>query len=316
MAGRCCATFARPSQETFFDFRAEGGLKHKALKWEPSGGQGRLVVCLHAASLCAGAWAPVAGRLKSTTVVACDLRGHGDTDAPSDPSQYSWQLFGQDFLRIIREVTKQYGREPDACITHSFAGDTALLALAEGAKPVGRMILLDPVLADAEGASSGAARLAKGTRRLGEKEAEGFDSAEAVAKGLEKVLRGALARDALHPEAKAAFAAYGSKPGGDGRWRLKCRRENEAEVYANRVALADYLSERFVDASVQLVFAGRRRGRPEDLEAQRPRDRHEAQRVVDRCGSGSKVHEVEGVGHFLLLEDPDLVAETLEKLLA
>ena len=40
----------------------------------------------------------------------------------------------------------------------------------------------------------------EGTRRLGEKEACGFETQQAVGDGLERVLRAALARPSLHPE--------------------------------------------------------------------------------------------------------------------
>jgi len=257
----------------------------------------------------------VVGRLPGVHAVAVDQRAHGSSDAPSEAEAYRWQVIGEDFRRIVEAVTLRHGRPPAACVTHSFAGDCALMALAERPAQVGRMILLDPVLADAEGAGKGAERLAKGTRRLGEREASGFDSAEAVGDGLERLLRASLAREGLHAEAKAAFSHFGSHRDAGGRWRLRCRRENEAAVYANRVALADHLADKHVDAEVQLVFAARRRGKPEDQEAAFSRDWREATRVVERCGGASKVRQLDGVGHFLVLEAPELVAETLLGLL-
>lgn len=303
-----------PTSEDWLDLRAQGGLRHRVLRASGTGEKGPLLLFVHAASLCAGVWQPVQQRLGSHTGVAWDQRGHGDSDAPQEGSAYAWSEFGEDFLRLVEAVTAGEGRAPDACITHSFAGDCALIGLAERSLPVGRMILLDPVLADAEGATTGAARLAKGTRRLGEKEAAGFASSADVEAGLEKVLRAQLARDGLDANAKAAFARYGSAPDQDGIWRLKCRRENEAFVYENRVALADYLSTREVDADVRLVFSEKRRAKPEDQAAAFERDWGEATRVIERCTVG-EVMRLDSVGHFLVLEAPDLVAETIETLL-
>ncbi len=303
-------TSSSPVEQSWLDHRDRGGLRHRLLTWN---GNGPLVLFVHAASLCAGAWAPVVSRLgTSIRAVAYDQRGHGDTDAPSGSEAYSWERFGDDFGRVVGAVTEQYGRAPDLCVTHSFAGDCALIHLAKRGLPVGKLILLDPVLADAEGATVGAERLAKGTRRLGEKEAEGFASAVAVGDGLERVLRAQLERHGLDAGAKAAFAEFGSAPDATGRYRLKCLRENEAEVYANRVAIADYLEDKSIDADVQLVFSSRRRAKPDDQTAAYARDWDVAERVVGRCHAGN-VHRLDGVGHFLVLEAPDLVAETIAR---
>ena len=299
--------------ESWLDFRETGGLRHRLLTWR---GRGPLVLFSHAASLCGGVWGPVVERFDGKIkAVAFDQRGHGDTDAPSASEDYAWASFGDDFRRVFEAVSEQEGRRPDLVVTHSFAGDCAMVALAEEALEVGRLVMLDPVLADQEGATVGAERLAKGTRRLGEKEQEGFESLDAVGAGLEKVLRAQLERDGLDPAAKEAFAQYGSTLDAGGRYRLKCRRENEAEVYANRVAIADFLSGKSVDADVQLVFSRRRRAKPEDQAAAYERDWAVAEGVVAAARSG-KVHDLKGVGHFLVLEAPELVAETLQRWLA
>lgn len=288
-----------------------GGIQQNFITWQ---GDGKLVLFAHAASLCAGVWQPVVDRLPGVAPVAFDQRGHGDSDAPEQPDAYGWEAFGADFRLAVLSVTDQYGRAPDACVTHSFAGDCALMELAERPLATGRMILLDPVLADAEGATTGAERLAKGTRRLGEKESEGFASEKEVEAGLEKVLRAQLARDGLNDEAKSAFATYGTARDAEGRWRLKCNRQHEAEVYAHRVALADHLESRHVDAEVHLGFASKRRGRPEDQDASYARDLREAQRVVARCRTG-QVHLLPDVGHFIVLEAPEVAARFIERIL-
>lgn len=301
-----------PTSADWIDHRDHGGIRHRVLTWN---GEGPLVLFAHAASLCAGVWAPVVARLSpDTCAVAYDLRGHGDSDAPSDSAAYAWTRFGDDFARVVEAVSARYGRPVDTCITHSFAGDCALLSLAARRLPLRRLVLLDPVLADAEGATVGAERLAAGTLRLGERESEGFESRAAVAAGLERVLRAQLARDGLDPEAKAAFAEFGCREDDSGRFRLKCRRENEALVYRNRVAIADQLADASIDAEVRLVFATRRRAKPEDQDAAHARDLAIAERVVARCRDGA-IHPLDGVGHFLVLEAPPLVAETVAALM-
>ena len=109
----------------WLDLRATGGLRYRMLDW---GGSGKLVLFLHGGSLCAGIWGPVIARLSGVHGIAYDLRGHGDTDAPDASHEYAWSLFGADFLRVLDAVEEQYGRAPDAIVTHSFAGDCALIA--------------------------------------------------------------------------------------------------------------------------------------------------------------------------------------------
>lgn len=306
------------------DLRPQGGIRHGLLEWVGDGGasSGALVLFLHANSLCAGVWSPIVHRLPgSVSAVACDLRSHGNSDAPIDSKAYHWQSIGGDVRRIVASVAQRYGRAVDLCVTHSFIGDCTLMSLIdEGPLELGRLLLLDPVLADAEGASTGAKRLAEGTRRLGQKEAEGFDSSEAVQASLERLLRGALFNGTLHTEAKAAFAEYGAAQDASGRWRLKNSRDHEAEVYANRVALADHLEAlaaggRRADVESHLVFARKRRGRPEDQEKLFERDWQEASRVIACCRDGSSLQLLEDVGHFLVLENPDLVADTVRRFL-
>lgn len=303
--------------ERQLDFRSTGGLRHSAIERRRDSQNGPLIVCLHANSLCAATWVPVVNRLpKQVDAIAVDLRAHGDSDAPAELQGYSWESFGSDVRRIVTAVSSEYGRPVDACVTHSFIGDCALIELAaEGAYSAKQMILLDPVLSDAEGASAGAERLAKGTRRLGQREEAGFDSAEQVGASFEKLLKASLAKEALHPEAKAAFAFGGAFCDDSDRWRLKCRRENEAEVYARRIAIADHLQTRQVDATVRLAFASKRRGKAEDQNANFQRDMDVARRVIARCSPSSAVQVMEDVGHFLVLEDPAAVAELIRSVI-
>lgn len=81
----------------------------------------------------------------------------------------------------------------------------------------------------------------------------------------------------------------------------------------NRIAVADYLSEKKVSAEVQLVLSSKRRAKPEDQESALLRDQQQAEKVVSRCLPGSSVHAADGLGHFLLLEDPAYVAQLVRR---
>jgi pimeloyl-ACP methyl ester carboxylesterase len=332
----------RKPKASWLDFRSEGGIRHRLLEWPGSVRKvdaskidkaaclavekddkteaiakdtSRPVVFIHAASLCAASWTPVISRLTNVTAIACDLRGHGDSDAPQGSASYTWDVIGEDILRIIESSTEAYSVPPDI-VTHSFAGDCLLMALAKRRIPVGRLVLLDPVVADREGATVGGKCLADATRKCVVREKNGWSSAEEVGEHLEDNLRKQLCREKLDSAAKAAFADNASAPDKDGRWRLKCSRQNEAAIYENRVALADHLSTKNIDADVRVVVAEKRRtaisiGQHEASY----RDRNEVERVLKRCRSGS-LHSVDGVGHFMVLEAPEVVAAKLKKLLS
>ena len=367
---------------------SSGGLRrHRVLEWtrtvdghgdgdEPRSGASPYIAFFHANSVGPGPWAPIVRRLFLAhddeilpTCVAVESRGHGDTqvapgnlgaplplDNPdldddgihTNDEYYRWELFADDFARIAAALAARYGGPPRAVVTHSFAGDCALLSLAREktpslasapseapAPPPPRLILLDPVLADAEGAARGAARLARGTRRLGEREAASRETfgatSSSVCDGYQRVLAGSgMLHDEgaeLDAEAMRAFAAFAIEPCNRNddeegstvpKMRLKCRRSVEASIYKNRVSLGDVLHDRDlrVDADVQLVFSSRRRGKREDQSASFERDWRQAERVISRCTQGSsKLHLLQGVGHFLTLENPELVAATLNDLL-
>ena len=304
--------FFSADDQSWLDLRPAGGLRYRQLT---HAGDGPLILFVHAASLCAGVWGPVLSHGRPNWhAVAYDQRGHGDSDAPPATEQYDWRLFGNDFAAIVEAVSEQAGRPIDACVTHSFAGDCAVMALAERSIPIDKLIMLDPVLADQEGATVGAQRLAKGTLRLGEREESGFATREDVGEALEKVLRAQLEREGLDARAKAAFAAFGAAADEEGRLHLKCKRQNEAAVYLNRVAIADFLADKEVDAEVHLIFSKRRRAKPEDQQAAYARDWEVARGVTQRCRTG-EIHPLEGVGHFLVLEAPEVVAATLCELI-
>eukprot|EP00929_Paragymnodinium_shiwhaense_P039872 TRINITY_DN20883_c0_g1_i2.p1 TRINITY_DN20883_c0_g1~~TRINITY_DN20883_c0_g1_i2.p1 ORF type:complete len:385 (+),score=51.60 TRINITY_DN20883_c0_g1_i2:94-1155(+) len=312
----CSASTMSSVKESWLDFRQQGGLRHRIL--EHGSTSDRLVLFFHANSIGPGPWLPVVRRLSGLCTVAVEIRGHGETDAPEGDDHYHWKYFADDFHRIVDAIAERYGRAPDAIVTHSFSGDCALLAIADKpstVKDVKRVVLLDPVIVDAQGADSGATRLHGATRRLGEREAGGWPSVLELCTAFERTLLRTLERDGLDPEALQAFGTYSASPDADGRWRLKNKREVEAAIYLNRVSLSSSLAEKSVDADVQLVFTKKRRAKPEMQADAFTRDWKEAEMVVEHCRSGSSVHLVNGVGHFLVIEAPDVVADCLRDLL-
>eukprot|EP00592_Proboscia_alata_P006283 CAMPEP_0194358462 /NCGR_PEP_ID=MMETSP0174-20130528/5654_1 /TAXON_ID=216777 /ORGANISM="Proboscia alata, Strain PI-D3" /LENGTH=400 /DNA_ID=CAMNT_0039128773 /DNA_START=38 /DNA_END=1239 /DNA_ORIENTATION=+ len=325
---RHVSSFLQPTSVYFLDLKDQGGLKHRVLEWRNCDEECKVnnlqhhqqqqhqppVVFFHANSVGPGCWAPIVRRLidndkknsstSSWNYIAVESRGHGDTQVCSssdsdsdsdsdsnngdDVNSYRWDLFADDYARIITALTERYSGPPRAVVTHSFSGDCALLSIATGRgsgdviqqqqqqPPSYPLILLDPVLADTEGATIGAERLAKGTRRLGEREEKVvFATPEATSRAYFSILQKGMVRtDEVDDEVLAAFTAFSVKEVGDHnqdgnvQYRLKCRRKMEAAVYQNRISIGDILDDLtvnnnsiIIDADVQLIFSSKRRGK-------------------------------------------------------
>ena len=296
---------------------AHSGVELNTLIWNEKG-QGPVLVFIHAASLCAGIWTPVISKLpRDCRIVAFDLRGHGDSDHPQGTEFYRWDLIANDIVRVLRWTSERFGGDVDACITHSFSGDCALMALPTTDIPLRKLILLDPVLADELGATVGGEALAKGTQRLGEKESAGFETPSAAEDQLDRCLKRQLFDGTLDQEARAAFSDWAIEVDDQGIYRLKCKRDNEAEIYRNRVHTAGYLdaSNAKISYPVVLGFSEKRRVKPdEEAETALARDMAQAKGVLDHCEHGS-LKELRGVGHFLVLERPGFIAEFLSSVI-
>lgn len=261
----------------------------------------------HGASLCGEVWAPIVERIgPRCTAVMLDLRGHGASEAPGRADDYRWQLFGADLRSVAAWCGQHFGRPLRGLVTHSFSGDCALVATADGGAFVERLLMLDPVLADPVAADQGGQRLARWTEKMAAAEAEGFASRDEAAERLEQCLRAQLAGDGLDDATKKAFARGGVVERPDGRFAFACNRDGEGHVYRNRTAIAEYLEARErIDCDVTLVFSEKRRGPQEEATA---KDTDVARRVLARCRRGN-FETMAGVGHFLILEAPGRVAE-------
>lgn len=107
------------------------------------GGQGPLLHLGHATGLCAGAYSPLAERLRERfQVVGLDDRGHGQTSAPADPGQIKdWWCFARDYRNFFQRL----GR-PVIAVGHSRAGVASLLVAARWPELVRALILIDPTI--------------------------------------------------------------------------------------------------------------------------------------------------------------------------
>jgi pimeloyl-ACP methyl ester carboxylesterase len=132
--------------------------------------------------------APLGTRFR---VLAVDMRGHGRSSLPTDPTQHSWQVYADDLLELLAIVGP-----PRVLAGHSMGGATALLA-SPNLPPATKLVLFDPVLAPPPAYAHAAVH--------------GVDYDHPMAKG-------ALRRKADFPSRAAAFTAYRGR-GAFATWR-------------------------------------------------------------------------------------------------
>ena len=259
-----------------------GGVRLHYLDW---GGTGEPIVLLHATGLLGRIYKPIIQRLNRIGhVYSYDQRGHGDSGTPSD-GLYSWDRTVDD-LRAFLETT---GLKGVRAIGHS-AGGTAIGVLS-GMRPelISRAVLMEPVLFDETVVVGGPGDLQERTL----KRKRSFDSIEAMFANFESKPPYDTWRKAILYD----YCRYGTKPGADGRRELKCDPLVEAQFYG---AASDFdgLERLLKSEQPLLVMIGERSESP-------------AIQVAEKISQGLKCGRVVKFpdnGHFLPMEDPDVVA--------
>lgn len=101
-------------------------------------GQGAPLVFVHGFACSRSDWRlQIEHFAKSHTVVACDLRGHGDT--PGDPADCSIERYGADIAALVRSL----GLDGATLIGHSLGCRVVLQAYMEAPELVGALVLID-----------------------------------------------------------------------------------------------------------------------------------------------------------------------------
>jgi pimeloyl-ACP methyl ester carboxylesterase len=274
------------------------------------GGTGAPVLLVHATGFCGPVFAPLATALADRGAghgtghaLALDLRAHGRSD-PSPTADFDWHGFALDVLAVIDDL----GLERPVGVGHSCGG--ASLLLAEQARPgtFAGLYLFEPVVYPGDvpltptyennPLSAGALR-----RR------DTFASrAEAIANFSSKP-----PFDQLHPDALAAYVDNGFAPAPDpgpddgpvGGITLRCRREDEAAVYAHGFAHDAYRHLAEVQCPVTLACGAETDGFGPDFLA-----------LFAARLARVEVAVLPGLGHFGPLQDPGAVAASLSTSLA
>ena len=196
------------------------------------GGTGPDLLLVHATGFCAGVLLPLARALSDRfRCHALDLRAHGRSGRPAD-GDFRWSGFATDVLTVVDRL----GLERAVGFGHSCGG--ASLLLAEQARPgtFRGLYVFEPVVVPEQPVPFALEEnpLSAGARRR----RQTFPSAEdAFVNFSSKPPFAGLDPDVLRRYVVDGFETVPEADGGDGHEvRLRCRRDDEAEVYVHGFA--------------------------------------------------------------------------------
>lgn len=259
------------------------------LVYHDLGGSGESLLFVHATGFHAMVWRPVAERLLDRYHCwGLDLRGHGDSATPPEGG-FEWRRFGDDVLAVVSAL----GLVRPLAVGHSLGGAALLAAEQEAPGTFAGLYLYEPTVATPDRrASTEGPDMEEISRRRRRR----FRSrAEAMANFAAKPPMAAFAAESM-----AAYVEHGMAEADDGWVELKCRPEDEAQVFAG-FARND-IFERYpeVHCPVVLAYGGVME------EVQGPNLGFQARHL-----RRARVTIVPGLGHLGPMEDPALVASAI-----
>lgn len=276
-----------PEREPTERFVEVDGLRLRTTDW---GGDGPPLVIHHATGFLARVYDPLAALLRRRfRVLGLDARGHGGSDKPADG--YRWEGFIADLVAVI----EAFDVGPVVGLGHSLGGTTTAGAAAARPDLFTHVVLLDPIFVPREFRNVTAAdnHMAAAARRRRRE----WDGAEAVLASYGSRPPFASWRE----DALRAYVAHGFEPAGDGRIRLCCPPEVEAQVFSMAPNF-DGWSKLDGIGQPALVVRG------ETSQAFSARDMTKALARLRR-GTGA---EIAGHGHLFPMEVPEQAARLVE----
>jgi pimeloyl-ACP methyl ester carboxylesterase len=265
------------------------------------GGSGDDLLLVHATGFCAEVFGPLARALHGNYHCwGLDLRAHGRSDRPGD-GNFAWSGFAVDVLSVIDHL----GLERPLAFGHSCGGAALLLAEEARTGTFRALYCFEPVVMD-EAGGQGTYQgnpLSVGARRR----RETFPSAEdAFVNFSAKPPFADLDPEVLELYVETGFEVIPTDEGGDGRAiRLRCRRDDEAEIYAHGASHGAFGHLNEIQCPVSLSC-----GAHTDAFGISFIEADAAQ--IDR----STVEVVPEVGHFGPLQRPGLVASSVDRALS
>ncbi len=256
------------------------------------GGDGPLVLLVHATGFCARCYEPLIAELDGFAVRAVDLRGHGNAVTPPG-LDYRWEDFGDDVAAVVASL--HVSGRPLLGFGHSM-GATALL-MAERADPeaFSALFLYEPVVYPAD-LPPDDERLATLVGRARKRKARFESRAAALEHFGERPPYKGFSRPALE-----AFVEHALETVNDGS-ELRCHPDTEAEIY--RTGPLHRVWDHLPETRVPIVLA---RGCNEQ-----PGPNSWAKAIAERLPS-ARFLEFDGLGHLGPMEDPVRVGKAVSE---
>lgn len=251
------------------------------------GGTGPALVLAHATGFHGRMWGPLVEILgPHFHCWSFDARGHGDSTRPAPPD-FDWRGFGEDALAVVDGLglVRPFG------LGHSQGGSAFLLA--EQARPgtFAALYLFEPVAWPGARSMDGHPLVEGALRRR-----DRFASVDAAVQRLgSKPPLGDLDAAVLK-----AYVDHGFTVDPDGGITLKCRGEDEAQMY--RMGPLHRAFHHLSEIACPVTIARGTSTRALDIEL--------ALRQADLLPAG-RLEELDGLSHFGPLENPPMVAASV-----
>ena len=270
---------------------------------EPKAGETSLLLA-HATGFHARCWDQVLLQLDQHAV-AVELRGHGRS---SNDGPFDWHLFGDDLADFVGQVMA----EGALAIGHSMGGHAIMQAALARPQYFSQLLLIDPVIMSPDIYSAAEHEHSQWVDESGlHPVARRRNYFESVDQMIENFLsKGSYAL--WQAEVLRDYCEWGSVPAEDGvGLQLACPPSVEASVYmgSSKASLIDRLSE--LTIPVRIMRARQREGERGTMDFSASPTWPE---LASRLPMGTDQYLPE-LTHFIPMQAPDLVADTITELL-
>ena len=259
------------------------GFEQAVWEWP---GEGPPILLCHATSFHARCWDQVVSSLPGRRVLALDFRGHGASQKPQPPVQ--WRPMGED----VAELSRALGIRGALAAGHSMGGHALALAAALAPGAFSSLLLLDPVILPEEAYRGAHTPLEFVLKRRDDWNSpqemfERFRSRPPFDRWDEKTLRD--------------YCDYGL----NGK-RLACPPAVEASIYANSSAADANIYPMLSTIEIPVHVVRSRDPYQYGSFSGSPTNPHLARHFQN--GRDTKL---DGLSHFIPMEDPALTAELI-----
>lgn len=265
------------------------------IAWYDFGGSGPDLLLAHATGFCGRIWQPIVEHLKNSfRCVSYDLRGHGLSHSPSSAhgsDAWDWERYADDALAVIAEA----GLKNPYAVGHSCGGATEVLAELRRPGTFKSLFLFEPVIFTHEPPLGPDTERDLAIRTL--KRRRTFDSKQDAFDQFST--RGPF--KTLHASCLNAYLDYAFETRSDGSLSLRCKPEDEAQVYIMATAHTAFSRLNSLQCPTVVIHGQESRSFTEE----------HMRKVAERIPQG-RFKQRANEGHFGPLEHPEEFANAVK----